>query len=388
LRTLPQHAPGAARPNRTRARVLFLEIALQVGGAERVNAELCRRLPAHGLDARSATFYTRSAVTPELDKDNLLIARGLARSRWDLAGLGRLTTLLRRGRVDLLHVGPSPVTLVWGYLAKRLARTKAMTVAIHTSDFAADPPRRRAIRAAMLHRMDLLIALTAGHRLRLIEELRLPPQQVVVVTNGVPPWEGGTLAGGRTALGVPTEGPLIGVVAALQPYKAHDLFLRAAARIHLDLPAARFLIAGDGPERARLEHLSTKLGLGAAVTFLGHRTDVRAILPLLDLLVLSSTRTEALPLAVIEAMAAARPVVASRVGFVDELVVDGVTGRLVPIGNPQALAEAILWVLAEPERARSLGSAGRERFSAEFGADRMTQRFAEVAWSVIRRASR
>jgi glycosyltransferase involved in cell wall biosynthesis len=169
---------------------------------------------------------------------------------------------------------------------------------------------------------------------------------------------------------------VIGVIAKLRAYKGHDDLLRAVALARRRLPELRLRLIGDGPERAGLGSLADELRLRDAVRLLGHRPDARSLFPLVDLVVLSSVMKEALPLAVIEAMAAARPVVATRVGFLDDLVVNGSTGKLVPPGDPEALAEAIVRVLEDPERARAWGLAGLARYERLFTADRMVERVA------------
>lgn len=369
-------------------RVLFLQIKLQIGGAELSDTLLCRALPRYGLDASVATFYPSGPVPPRFGFEGLLVAKGLAADRLDPRGLVRLVALLRRERIDLLHVGLSPVTQIWGHLARRLAGVPAMCAAIHVGDFADEPARRGVLRRLMLPRLDGVVALTEGHRRKLVQDFRLDPRRVHAVPSGALPWDGTSLPGGRRALGIAPDGPLIGIVAVLKPYKAVDHFVRAAARVREVHPDAQFVVLGDGPERPALEQLAGQLGLEAAVTFLGHRDDADRILPLLDLQVLSSVHTEAFPRAIVEGMAVGLPVVATRVGFLDELVADRRTGRLVSPGDPGALAEAMLWVLADPDRARELGDAGRRHFEAELTADRMAERYAEMARGLIARTGR
>jgi glycosyltransferase involved in cell wall biosynthesis len=139
------------------------------------------------------------------------------------------------------------------------------------------------------------------------------------------------------------------------------------------VPGAVFVLAGDGPQRGALEAESRRLGIAERVVFLGHREDVPALLSCCDLFVLPSL-FEGLPVSVLEAMAAARPVIATAIGGTDEAVVHGKTGLLVPPGDSAALATSIQLLLADRAMADRLAQAGRARVEQEFSAETMTDR--------------
>ena len=188
----------------------------------------------------------------------------------------------------------------------------------------------------------------------------------------------------RSELGL-HAGPLVGIVARLVPIKAHEVFLEAARAIADASPAARFVVVGDGERRAALEALARRLGLGDRVSFLGWRADLDRIYADLDVVVLCS-RNEGSPVSLIEAMAAGRPVVATAVGGVPDLVEDGVTGRLIPPDDGAALGRAVLEVLADPDRARALGEAGRQRVFPAFGAARLVGDIDRLYMRLVREA--
>lgn len=176
----------------------------------------------------------------------------------------------------------------------------------------------------------------------------------------------------RTRLGIPPGSPLIGLLADLRPEKDVETFLRAAAHIAAEMEKARFLVIGDGDDRQRLEQIALQLGLGSRVLFLGDQAKVEDLLAELDVCVLSS-RTESLPNAALEAMAMARPVVATNAGGTKELVVEGETGFLVPIRDPKTMAVRIMELVQNTGRARDMGNAGRKRIEQEFSCSRMKQ---------------
>jgi glycosyltransferase involved in cell wall biosynthesis len=145
-------------------------------------------------------------------------------------------------------------------------------------------------------------------------------------------------------------------------------------------------VVGDGPQAADLRHAVAELALDGSVRWLGSRDDVPRILACVDALALSShPRVETFPLCVLEAMAARLPVVATRVGSLPELVEDGLTGVLVPPGNPQAMAEALQRILSGSATGRAMGERGRERVQARFTRRRMVGRTADLFWELARR---
>jgi len=163
-------------------------------------------------------------------------------------------------------------------------------------------------------------------------------------------------------------------VANLRREKAHEILIDAAARLRARHPELRFLIVGDGPRRRELEALVESLGLRSSVTFTGHREDVAALLAEADLFVLPS-RSEAFPNAVIEAMAAGVPVVASAVGGLLDLIEPHRTGTLVPPDDPATLAGAIDALVSAPARAARIGAAARQAVASRYSFDRMVAGF-------------
>ena len=218
-------------------------------------------------------------------------------------------------------------------------------------------------------------AYTCAHRIvancraaadRLIAE-EVPPRKVSVIHNGVEVHT--QLASGRRAL--PRR---VIVVANLRREKGHDVLLRAAADVVHAFPDARFELVGGGPEMSALRTISAELGLERVVSFLGHREDVKARLGAADIFVLPS-RSEAFPNAVLEAMAAGLPVIASAVGGVPEVIRHAATGLTVPPGDPAALASAIRRLMADPSLAQGLGDAGLAEVTARYSFDRMIDEF-------------
>jgi glycosyltransferase involved in cell wall biosynthesis len=206
-----------------------------------------------------------------------------------------------------------------------------------------------------------------------LERDGLPPDSIRVVHEGVP--DRPPQAGGRAALaelGVPQDARVVGNVAALTDHKDHATLLAAAALVCARVPDAWFVIVGDGELREPLRARARALTLDRCV-FAGFRTDLDRLIPAFDVFCLSS-HMEGLGTSLLDAMAFARAVVATRTGGIPEAVEDGVTGRVVPPRDPAALAEALAAVLSDEPAREALGRAGRARFLERFTAERMVER--------------
>ena len=299
----------------------------------------------------------------------------------DLVVLAQLIRLIRRFRPHIVDTHTAKA----GALGRLAALLTGVPVIVHTYHGHVfhgyfSPARTRAYLAIdrwLARRTTCLVTVSARVREELLRLGIGTPDRFVVVPLGL---ELDRLVGCeglrgelRAELELGREAPLVGIVARLVPIKAHELFLEAARIVARAMPETRFLIVGDGERRAELGALAERFGLTGRVVFLGWRRDLERIYADLDLVVLTS-RNEGSPVSLIEAMAAARPVVATRVGGVPDLVEDQVTGRLVDSGDAEGLARAMLAVLSDPERGTRMGLAGRQCVYPHFTAERLLDR--------------
>jgi glycosyltransferase involved in cell wall biosynthesis len=179
---------------------------------------------------------------------------------------------------------------------------------------------------------------------------------------------------------------IVGLVGRLSVEKGVDIFLHAAARVFAHCPNAKFVVAGDGPDRAELDALLDKLCIRDHVRMLGRCDDMPALYASLDIMV-SASRREGLPIALLEGMASRLPLVATAVGEVPTIVQDGRTGVLVPVEDPESMAAAIIELLLNPAKREQLGSAARQLVENEFSAERMTAEYLRVYEEAVRRCS-
>jgi len=179
----------------------------------------------------------------------------------------------------------------------------------------------------------------------------------------------------RQELRIKDAMPIIGMVANFNfEIKGHRFFLEAAKIVLEKIPHAFFILVGDGPLRKQSEQMAKELGIGEQVRFLGKRNDVPSIISNLNISVLSST-SEGLSNVILESMAAGKPVVVTNVGGSSEIVMDGVNGFLVPPADPPAMADAILTLLQNPEKAIQMGNAGKKLAQEKFSVEAMVRSY-------------
>ncbi len=308
--------------------------------------------------------------------------RAVPRVEGRLAALGvaQLTRTLRAIGPAVFHAHLNwPLACRFGLAAAILAGVPAIIATEHS--FVEIPWRRsRLAQRALATGIDRYVAVSEDLARRLRQGLGFPAHKIEVVHNGIAlhlfdrrphPDLRGAWTGGHPR-------PVVLAIARLHPQKGVHYLLEAAALV----PQAIIVVAGDGPQRGALEAEAQRLGLGDRTIFLGYRQDVGDLLASCDLFVLPSD-FEGLPLTVLEAMAAAKPVVATDVGGTGEAVVDGETGLLVPPRDPVALARALQTLLVNPELRARFGAAGKARAIQEFSAETMIRRVTELYEAVL-----
>jgi glycosyltransferase involved in cell wall biosynthesis len=347
------------------------------GGAERLALDIATRLAPSRF--RSTLCASRFVASPTPTEGERQALERLRESGIDFLPLGRrrrgeiwswrhLAAYIRRERVDVLHAHMFGSNL-WGTVVGRLARVPVVIAHEHTWSFEGELLRRVLDRELIGRWSDAFVAVSREDRRKMIEIERIPAERIRFLANGIAPQAPTPGRDLRAELGV-GSGPLVGAVGALRAQKAYDVLIRAAARLRGDHPDLHVLIAGEGPEKPRLEALVRELGLVDVIVMLGRRLDVPDLLAELDVSVCAS-HFEGSPLAVMEYMEAGLPIVATRVGGVPDLIEDGVHGLLVEPDDPAGLAAAIHDLLSDRARAFALGAHARERRRREFDLDVM-----------------
>lgn len=346
------------------------------GGAERMAIGLATHLPTDRFQVTMCS--TREAEPHVVD---LLRAAGVGhlglgrRNRLESLRMRRLVGLMARERYDVLHTHQFGSN-VWGSVLGPLLRVPVVICHEQTWSYEGQPLRRLADGYLIGRMATRFVAVSTRDAERMVSVEHVPPGKVVTIPNAYVPHPESPDTPLREQLGIGPATPLLAVVSWLRPQKALTVLLDALVSVRAAVPDVRLAIAGDGECREELEDHVRRLSLGDAVTFLGRRSDVDAILRSADLAVMSSD-FEGTPLVAYECMANGTPLVATAVGGLPDIVQSGRTGLLVAPRDPAALAEAIISLLDDADRRRAMGQAAAER-SPEFTIQATARRFGDL----------
>lgn len=370
-------------------RPLVLISGLPVGGAENVTASFLTHLAETGRTVPVCTVTDRRdgppaeklarAGVPRFD----LGARRLA----DPMALGRLVRLVDRERIDLIHAHGQDASIVAA--AACAMRPTELVVTRHVLEEPTENARQRGrsrLTLASLRRADAVVAVSRAVARRL-RSSAVPEDRIHVIPNGV---ETDRYAPGRLddsreevrrSLGFEDEARVLLLPAVMREGKGHDLLLRLLPAVRRRVPSVRVLFAGGGAREKALRHEAKAYAVDDVVRFLGFRTDVPELMAASDVVVLPSF-AEALPTVLMEAAAASRPVVATRVGGTPEVVENGRTGLLVPPDDASALGDGVARLLENAALGRRFGCAARSRAERLFDIRHLVDRTLSL-WSVV-----
>jgi len=380
-------SPDAPPAESRDLRICFAIETLQIGGAETHAVALAEHLVNRGWTVGFAVMREAGPLAERCEKAGIRVQEHLMKSRRGLEVVRRFERLADSWRFGVLFV--VECFYINALLAYRAARSvlgcRAATI-IHNMPSSREfsNPAIFRLRVGLMESLfDRVVFVAERQRRHYDEKLGVRFPRSVVIPNGVDVER-------FAPAPLPVEAPegdgrryRVGIVGSFQPRKGHEFFLRAAARVREHRSDVEFLIIGDGPRRPELEQAAHNLGLGRTVHFLGNREDVPDLLRTLDLVVLSSHEpegghAETLPLVLLEAGATGLPVVATDVGAVSDLVVEGETGFVVAQRDYAGIAHRIERLLNEPELRRSMGVNARARILEQFNAAPMYRRFEDL----------
>ncbi|WP_437570980.1 glycosyltransferase [Sorangium sp. So ce542] len=352
--------------------VCTVVINLDVGGLEKVAVSLLNGLDRARFDPSLICLDAPGKLFDQVDlpPGRKLVLRRRPRLNLGFARVDPELPLAIRGflrdvRADVLHVH-NFAPLIFGGVSSRLLLPRPRVVYSEHNEINSASPRSLRKFTYYVRLADAIIAVSGDLATKLRRDLGVR-RPVHVIRNGI---DGARVRAGRrerlrAELRLPEDARVLGTVAVLSRQKGIDVLLDAAGEVLGRDPRAHVVIAGDGPARADLEARRAGMAARERVHFLGLRSDVPDVMAGLDAYVLSS-RWEGLPLAVLEAMAAGKPIVATRVGGVPEAIEDGAGGYLVAPEAPRALADRLLALLSDPAAAAAMGARNAQAFDARF----------------------
>ena len=318
----------------------------------------------------SLAISPRSPLVRKARENNLEVFPLNIRNKGDLKAVLKLKDILSRNHFSILHAHRSTdhwlavETTKFFHLPVKIVRTRHSFIPISNNFF-----------NRLLYKKWTKKIVTVAKIIKddLMENNGIQPSKIVAIHSSLMLERFNfSTKGEKTRAGLKIkEGTLlVGMVGKLSKHKDYPNFLRAGKIIQAEIPAAQFLIVGEGPEEEKLKDLSKDLGIESSVSFLGYREDIPEILAALDVFVLSS-ELEGSPAVIKEAMALRKPVVATGVGGIPEIVEDGVTGFLVPSHNSELLAKGVLDIWRNREKGEMMGQKGKKMIDKRFTPERL-----------------
>ncbi|MBC8171403.1 MAG: glycosyltransferase [Anaerolineae bacterium] len=366
-------------------RIMYIIDSTKFGGAEMLLLAMVQRYaPDHEV---SVVYFTHGPLYEDYIKLGVKIQRITTKGLKDPLVFPRLISLMRSEKPDVVHTHLSKSDFL-GLPAALIAGVPARISTIHN----VDQWRQNRLFSFIMRQWERVvhhhIAVSSKVRDYVLEYSHYPASKITTIDNGVDtdqfnPTKITPVS--KAEWNIPADAPVIGMVARLEASKAHHLLLDAAALVVKAMPKVRFLIVGEGPLRPDLEAQREQLGLQQNVIFAGLRRDVPNIMAMLDIVTFSS-KWEGLPVAMLEGMAMARPIVSTSVGGIPDVITSGKNGLLAPSGDAHALAEGYLKVLNDPALAKSLGDAARQTVIERFSAAAMHQNILDLYNTILKRS--
>jgi glycosyltransferase involved in cell wall biosynthesis len=348
-------------------------------GAEAVILNLSRTLNEGGHASVLGVFSNSSNPNHQLHEaaakegiESYLIS---CRGQIDRTAITSIQELAARTKADVVHAHGYKAD-IYVYFAFRGSNIPLVSTCHNWIDSDLTASLYGRADRFVLRNFAAIAAVSVAVKQRLLKA-RVRENRIHIVRNGIDlrPFDGAFSSRGSAAH--PEHPPTVGLVGRLGHEKGVDIFLRAAALVLKDYPSAKFVVAGDGPDLEKLHLLIDELNLRENVTMLGRRNDMPSVYASLDILV-SSSRLEGLPMTILEGMASGLPLVATPVGDVPTVVLDGHTGLLAPLEDVESLAAGIIKLLHDPSLRERLGAAARKLIEDEFSAARMTNDYLRV----------
>ena len=348
--------------------ILILTDVLHSEGAENVTVNIAVRLKQSDVYSPIVCATRRGGVLEERLRDHgVKCVKIERRHRHEVYKFYPLGKLIKEENVKLIHAHKLGSN-IWGVVFGKIFGLPAISH-VHGQVY---NWKNYAFNSFIGRLSSKLITVSEFEKKALTTQV--PASKVVTIYNGIDPGKyKSSSAAFKESLGLKPDAPVVGISAALRKEKAHEVFLRAAKKVLENRADARFLIIGGGVRKQELETMASRLGIKESCIFTGFVKNIEDALSVLDIGVLTSER-EGLPLTLLEYMASSKPIIATDVGGVGEVVKDGENGFLIPSGDHNALAGRINALLEDQALASTLGENGRALLREKFSEDVMMNR--------------
>ncbi|MBN2070318.1 MAG: glycosyltransferase [Candidatus Krumholzibacteriota bacterium] len=351
-----------------RIRILQVIDSLRTGGAEKIVYDLATHLDGEKYEVSVCSMEDErdTFLAGKLDEERIRLHFPGRKEGFDPSLVGKIRDIIRNESIDIVHchVGGE----LYGHAAA--VRTRASVITTLHGIFHYSLKQKALIKYCGLFKNN--------HKIAVSEELMSLYKCDLLIYNGTPLLPDlSSQTVDDIQLHVKDDLITVAIIGRLSEVKNHFNFLDAAAAIIRETDIVRFLIVGDGPLQSELERYAAEVGVASRTDFAGYRKDMDEVLKGVDISALSSD-SEGLPMVVLESMAAGIPVVSTQVGGIPELVIDGITGILVPPRDSGALASAILRLVKDKALRKEMGIESRKRVESLFSTDTMVEKYCSV----------
>ena len=365
-------------------RIWYFLPTMELGGSEKHVLRLASGLRRRGHPTGIVCLFREGHLADEVRGEGVSLVSLKISDKYDLGTAAQIFRWMRSHPMDILH------TYLFGFhlfagLPARILKVPVVLSSRRDVDYGVKGQEVWFENMGNFFVDRVICCAKAAERLTLQRE-RIQPKKVLTLYNGVdinrfsPPSNVKEI---RRSLGIPDEAPVIGTVANLTPKKGYPYLLKAAEQIFDKVPSAWFLFVGFGYLEKELKEQAKKLSRPNQIVFTGLRHDIPMLLAAMDLFVLASLY-EGLPNVLLEAMAMAKPVVATNVGGIPELIESGEDGLLVPPKDSEALASGILSFLTDPNSAEKIGLRAQEKIRKDFSLERMVEQYEALYLSLLK----
>ena len=364
--------------------IWYMLPSMRLGGSEKHVIGLASGLQARGFDARIVTIFEEGILGPSVRKEGIPFECIHAPQSWGLETLIRILGWMRHRPMSILHTYLFGFHVFAGLPAKLLKVPVILSSRRELAHW--QKARHRWVENLGNGLVDQVICCSEAARQWTLDKEVIRPEKLLTIYNGVDlkrfelPFQQMEI---RTEFGIPRDKPVIGTVANFSYEKGYPYLLEAIERIHHRKPEAWFLLVGSGPLEDEMKKMASKSPAKGQIIFAGNRSDIPRVLAAMDIFVLASL-SEGFPNVLLEAMAMARPVVASAVGGIPELVESGQDGILVPHRDSRSLAEAVLHLLDDETQATRLRYLAAEKIKTKFSLERMLDDYEQLYQRILR----
>jgi glycosyltransferase involved in cell wall biosynthesis len=361
--------------------IAFITTSLNVGGAEKQWLNLINKMNKTSFKIVLICLYDLGEVGNQIRDTGIITYSNIFKNRYSILSVFKLVNILKKENISIIFMMHLPLLIIYGSIAAKIAGIKNVISAVHSTGYIDRKYRSFITDKIFLVNINTVVALSEQHKNYLMTVVKYPEDKLQVISNGVDISVFSQCIDTvpiKARLGIKCNEKVVGIIGRLHSIKRHDVFIDAAYLAQKYYKDIVYLIIGDGAEITNINKKILRLGMTERIKVLGQRNDMAELIKILDISVLSSD-SEALPMSIIESMAASVPIVATNVGSVRDLVIDGVNGYIISPNSSKELASAMLKIIDDKKLAKNMGEMGakiaRERFSDWIMVDKYEELF-------------